>query len=358
MLEEVLGDEVLFHKNLNLLKTQVASFGREVYRQQLSQLQKNLQVEDFFTEIPIEKPSCKTALKKPFGVIILAGGQGTRLGSIEPKGCFELSHGHSLFSILCKKLQSIDCSLAVMTSLQTDVQTKEFFHKNQFFGLKEGSVDFFMQQSWPILTQEKKWAIDENGDLMLAPKGNGCVYQALLESPIFEKWKNLNIHAVNFLPVDNFLADPKDDELIALIENGADLAVRAIERNLDEKIGMMVLKNNRLAVVEYTELGNFNFSYGYSGLFATSLDFIQKAGKVQLPEHLALKKAKVFKNGVMTELKIIKFEHFIFDAFFLAEHFKVLNSCRKKYFCPLKDKLGPFGIDSVKEQFLDWMKTL
>ena len=356
MLDEVLGNMELGLQQREKLLKQAEIFGLDIYLEQLLALKNSTDLKDEFEDVHVISTEINSNLKNPFGVIILAGGQGSRLGSKDPKGCFELDENESLFAILSKKLVGTVGHLAIMTSLQTDEKTRLFFRENQFFGLEDGRVDFFIQPSWPVLTHDKKWAVDMNGDLILAPRGNGCVFQAFYKSPIFKKWQQLGVHAVNLLPIDNFLADPKDQQLIGHIENGAEIAVRAIEKIGDEKMGMMVLKNKRLAVREYSELKNHQFTYGYSGLFAMNLSFLEKAAQVHLPDHLAFKKGKILQNGMPSELEIIKFEQFVFDAFYLADRFVVLNSCRKKYFCPLKDKLGPHGIESVKEKYLEWKR--
>lgn len=287
----------------------------------------------------------------PFGVIILAGGQGSRLGFNYPKGCFELDEGDSLFKILIRKITSNNGWVAIMTSHETDAMTRDYLAGRNFFGLKE-RIGCFVQPSHPVTTRDGQPLYDGMGNLIQAPMGNGCVYQAFTQSPLYHQWDQLGIKIINVLPIDNFLADPQDDELISAVQQGVELAVRGIQKSGEEKMGLIEVDQGRLKVIEYTEQQHAGL--GYSGLFAMSWQFLQKASQLNLPLHPALKTMVVIDRGANQRVDIIKYEQFIFDAFTEASTFSVLDSCRKKYFCPLKDKLGPNGIEQVKEKFLEW----
>lgn len=289
------------------------------------------------------------SFSSPFGVIILAGGQASRLGLTGPKGCFNLSENETLFSYLIEKLKGCDAYLAIMTSESNHKETVDFFDDHHFFDLGKDRIDFFIQESWPVVDQNNQWVLKNECEIFDAPLGNGSMYEAFCNSSIINKWKDLKISAVNILPVDNLLADPKDLNLLGAVEQGYDLAVRGIKKEHTEKVGMLIKQSGSLKVIEYSECEIEIDTLAYSGLFAMSLNFLEEASKLELPIHIAHKEGICFSNGEYVPSKIIKFEKFIFDAFYKAEKFIVLNSCRKKYFCPLKDKKGPYGIEAIRE---------
>jgi UDP-N-acetylglucosamine pyrophosphorylase len=77
-------------------------------------------------------------------VVILAGGQGTRLGSDRPKGEFNigLPSGKSIFQLLTERFikaqllagETQRCKLLVMTSELNHRQTVEFYEQHYYFG--------------------------------------------------------------------------------------------------------------------------------------------------------------------------------------------------------------------------------
>lgn len=112
----------------------------------------------------------KAVSENKVAVVLMAGGQGTRLGSSDPKGCFDIdlpSH-KSLFQIqgeriaklqlLAQKVSGKEAVIPwyVMTSGPTRKPTEEFFQKNNYFELSKDNVIIFEQGVLPCISNEGK----------------------------------------------------------------------------------------------------------------------------------------------------------------------------------------------------------
>ena len=143
------------------------------------------------------------------GVVVLAGGMGSRLGFDGPKGKFDIglpSH-KSLFQILAErffKAQMVAhelttdnetladgtnvpvipaeaqlCQMFIMTSPENHEETVQFFRDNAFFGGQESSFIFFQQQMLPALDTNGKIMLKNYTNIKLAPNGNGALLEAI-----------------------------------------------------------------------------------------------------------------------------------------------------------------------------------
>jgi len=256
------------------------------------------------------------------GAILLAGGQGSRLGSAGPKGIFPIRE-KSLFQWICERLPQ-GMPLAVMTSPLNHVETAKFFERHSFFGRE---VHFFQQDLLPMLDEEKK----PTG--LLAPDGNGSVFKSFAQSGLLSLFEERGIDLVSVVPVENPLADPADPIFLSYLQNRrADAVVKCVERKpKDVSMGALVTREGRLEIVEYTELDpSMDPRYSYIGMMAFTLSFMKRMAAVDLPLHWVWKKAG--------DRFAWKGERFLFDSLPFADEAAALCYPREKVYAPLKSK--------------------
>ncbi len=313
-------------------------------------------------------------LKGKCAAVIVAGGQGSRLGFSGPKGCFPITRFEkkSLFELFAEKLSSAskryqqNLELAIMTSPQNHEETIRFFKKHRYFGLKE-QLCFFTQKSLPMLTEEGLFFFNEKAELAKGADGNGGSLEAMDEAGILARWEEKGIEYFSFSQIDNALADPFDALLFAFQEkNSLDIAIKCIERkDSDEKVGLLLSLNERLAVLEYSELskeekerqaadGGLLHRLANISLFAFSMPFAKLAAKKskELPLHAAYKKAMVLSEEGPQEQMVWKFERFIFDLLVYSEKLAALVYPRELCFAPLKNKEGKDSPQAVQEAII------
>lgn len=259
------------------------------------------------------------------GTILLAGGQGTRLGFSGPKGCLPITPEKTLFQYFADQVKD-HLKMAIMTSKDNHEATLTHFRQ---LGLKSDQISFFQQGELPFLTLEGQPLLTASGKVAFGPDGNGAAVRDFFKSPIASQWEKEGIVYVTLILIDNPLADPFDPYLIgAHALSGAEITLKCIMRNPEEKLGLVVKRNGKPHVIEYSEapeeLWKNHFLSNIS-LFCFSMSFLKKVANEPLPLHKALK------NGVW------KFEHFIFDLLDYSDATQVALYSREETFAPIKE---------------------
>ncbi|KAI9468882.1 MAG: nucleotide-diphospho-sugar transferase [Benjaminiella poitrasii] len=311
-------------------------------------------------------------------VILMAGGQGTRLGSSDPKGCYDISlpSGKSLFQLQAERILKIQ-ELArqyrteqdpqetvvpwyIMTSGPTNQPTYDFFKKNDFFGLKEENVIFFEQGTLPCLTMDGKIILETKSKVAIAPDGNGGIYKALQDKGVIRSLKERGIEYSHCYCVDNCLARVADPVFIGYcVSKNTDCGVKVVGKAApEEPVGVVCVRNGKYAVVEYSEITqetaherhpDGSLKYGAANIanhfFSTS--FLERVPTFQadLEYHIAKKKIKYtdLETGEQIAPKTnsgMKLECFVFDVFPYAHNMSVLEVERREEFSPLKNAPG------------------
>ncbi|KAF8921969.1 nucleotide-diphospho-sugar transferase [Mucidula mucida] len=319
------------------------------------------------------------------GVLLMAGGQGTRLGSSAPKGCYDIglpSH-KSLFQYQAERIArlqtvaenefnkpagSVIIPWYVMTSGPTRRETLAFFTQHAYFGLKPENVIFFEQGTLPCLTMEGKVLLDSPSHVAVAPDGNGGLYAAT-RSPLSPSDKSrtvlsdlaqrkiLYIHAYC---VDNCLVRVADPIFLGYsISKQADCAAKVVPKtHPTESVGVVAYRDNKPSVVEYSEIskeqaerrdesGELSFRAGnianhfYTTAYLNSVESFEEElafhiARKKIP-HIDMETGEVIKPSKPNGMKL---EMFVFDVFPYTKRFAVLEVERKEDFSPLKNAPG------------------
>ncbi len=297
------------------------------------------------------------------GCLLVAGGQGTRLSYDAPKGTYPVSviKKKSLFQIFAEKTlaasRQANCRLplAIMTSPLNHAATLGYFKENNNFGLDEKQLCFFMQGELPFLDPRGHLLIQDRCSIAKGPDGNGGSLNHFVQSGIWDTWRDQGIEYINYVLIDNPLADPFDAELVGFhATEGCEITVKCVDRNSpEERVGLLVQGDSRVSIVEYFEIseserkavlpdGSFKHRCANISLFCFSMDFTKKSVKnISLPWHLTSK--PICLNGPVAW----KFETFIFDYLAAANVVKALLYPREQTFAPLK---GTDSLETVQER--------
>lgn len=314
-------------------------------------------------------------------VLVVAGGQGTRLGFDLPKGLFPIGpvSDKTLFQIHAEKVLALSrrhgraIPFLIMTSHATDEPTRTFFAENRYFGLPRDEVFFFQQGTMPALDLATgKLLLEEKGRLFLSPNGHGGTLTALADSGLLEQLRQRGIRVLYYFQVDNPLARIADATFLGQHLNAdADVSTRIVRKlSPEDKLGNLVLVDGRCTIIEYSDLpkelavqsdehGRLRIFAGNTGIHAFSIDFLQRvtADRTSLPFHLARKTVPhLDADGNRVEPKqpnALKFEKFIFDVLPLARSWAVMETTYAEEFAPLKNATGADSEPKVKQAMSD-----
>jgi UDP-N-acetylglucosamine/UDP-N-acetylgalactosamine diphosphorylase len=325
------------------------------------------------------------------GVILVAGGSGTRLGFEGPKGTFPIGpvSSASLFQIHAEKIVALGrrfghiIPLYIMTSPENHTATVAFFDQHDHFGLER--LRFFTQGQMPAFDQATgKILMAAKDHLALSPDGHGGTLSALAAPAdgggpsCLDEMRELGVKTLFYFQVDNPLVRIAEPAFIGLhLEAAAEISFKVVERlSPDEKLGVVVSVDGRPQVIEYSDLppelasrrgrdGALELWAGSIAVHILDRAFIERLStEHRLPYHRAVKKVSyVGEDGQIRRPdspNAIKLEQFIFDALPLAERWTVVETDRAGEFEPLKNAVGPDSPATVhqrmSDQFGNWLE--
>jgi len=318
-----------------------------------------------------------------FAVATMAGGQGTRLGHPSAKGTFkiEFEKGEkSLFEIIVDTLKrankkyNVIIPWYIMTSNENNADTVRFLEENMYFGYPEEYVYIFEQGKLPLITEQGKLLIGRDGLIKEASNGNGGIFNSMLKKGVIKDMEKRGIEWIFIGSVDNVLLKYVDVLLLGVTASkGKQIGTRTVlKRSPDEKVGVLCKQNNRVKVIEYTELPNdiasitndngelvFGESHIMCNLF--NINAVKRSSTNELEYHIAFKKTNyVDKEGVLvepTKENAYKFEQFIFDTFKIFDDIAILRGKREEDFAPVKNMTGEDSPETAKKLYENYWKN-
>jgi UDP-N-acetylglucosamine/UDP-N-acetylgalactosamine diphosphorylase len=318
------------------------------------------------------------------GLILVAGGSGTRLGFDGPKGTFPIGpvSQASLFQIHAEKIVALGrrhgrpLPLFVMTSPENHAATVAFFEAKSRFGLDH--VRFFIQGQMPAVDRATgKILLSAKHQVALSPDGHGGTLAALAAlgpdgSPsCLDEMRQRGIRTLYYFQVDNPLVQIADPAYLGLHGQAeAEMSFKVVERlSPDERLGAVVTVDGRPQVIEYSDLppelagrrepeGRLELWAGSTAVHVLERTFIERiVAEHRLPFHRAIKKVSyVDSSGELVkpaEPNAVKFEQFIFDALPQARRWAIVETDRAIEFEPLKNALGPDSPATVHQRMSD-----
>ena len=306
--------------------------------------------------------------------VLLAGGMGTRLGSDDPKGMYNIGITRELYIFECQVNHMLDVVKQagcwfhwfIMTSDKNHEATVKFLTEKNFFGYNEEYIHFFKQDMAAATDHDGKIYLEEKGKLSTSPNGNGGWFSSMKNSGLLDVVHETGIEWINVYAVDNVLQRICDPCFIgATIQNGAAVGAKVVRKSApDEKVGVMCLEDGRPSIVEYYELTEelmnakdakgdpaYNFGVILNYLFRVT-DLIEMMND-KMPLHIVEKKIPYLDEAgepVQPEVPNgYKYETLVLDMIHLMDSCVPFEVDRGKEFAPIKNKTGIDSVDSARE---------
>jgi UDP-N-acetylglucosamine/UDP-N-acetylgalactosamine diphosphorylase len=319
--------------------------------------------------------------------LIVAGGQGSRLGFEHPKGMFAVGpvSRKTLFQIHAEKVLALGHRYGkrppflIMTSPATDAETRQFFAAHAYFGLPKEEVFFFCQGTMPALDLATgELLLEAPGRLFLSPDGHGGTLTALAKSGLLERLRQRGIRHLFYFQVDNPLVKVADPIFLGRhLRTRSEASSKIVpKQGPKDRLGNLVLVDGRCTMIEYSDLpdalanardanGRLRLWAGSPAIHIFDMDFLARVteGAGLLPFHVAKKKVPYLNEQEQTvqpqKENALKFERFIFDVLPLAERWLVMETSHGEEFAPLKNAEGADSPQTVQAALTnlaaDWL---
>ena len=307
--------------------------------------------------------------------VLLAGGMGTRLGSDNPKGMYDIGltkHVYIFQRIIENLLDTVKQAdgtyihLFIMTSEKNNDATISFLKEHNFFGYPEDRITFFKQDMAPASDYDGKVYMEGKNRISTSPNGNAGWYSSMLKAGLRDTLLKEGIEWIDIFAVDNVLQRIADPCFVgATVNAGVSCGAKVVRKNApDEKVGVMCLEDGRPSIVEYYELsqemmdakdenGDPAYNYGVILNYLFNEKALNEIAKNTLPLHVVEKKIPyIDENANLIKPETpngCKFEQLVLDMIHELDTCLPYEVVREHEFAPIKNKTGIDSVESARE---------
>ena len=320
----------------------------------------------------------KTIQGSKVAAVLLAGGQGTRLGCEGPKGIVNIGISKEIFifEVVLKNILKVAkeantwIPLYIMTSIKNNEQTISFLKEHDFFGYPEEFITFYIQDMTPSVDNDAKLLMETPSQLSLSPNGNGGWFSSMVKANLLNDLYDRKIEWINVFAVDNVLQKIADPVFIgATIASNKFSGAKVVRKaNPHERVGVLCLEDGKPSIVEYYEMtdeminarndnGELSYSYGVILNYLFRLDKLKEIIKLDLPIHVVKKKIPYLTDdGRYIEPEKAngyKFEELVLDMVHLFDNCLPFEVIRENEFAPIKNASGDDSISTAQKLLIN-----
>ena len=312
------------------------------------------------------------------GAVLLAGGMGTRLGSDEPKGMYNIGLTRDVFifeRIIHNLLDVVEqvgayLYLFIMTSDKNHEKTTRFFEEKNYFGYNREYITFFRQDMAPAADYQGKIFMESKSRMSTSPNGNGGWFTSIIRNGVLDKIHEKGIEFLNVFAVDNVLQRIADPVFIgAVIANKCAAGSKVVKKaSPDENVGVMCLEDGKPSIVEYYELsdkmrkekdenGELLYNFGVILNYLFRVKDLEEIMEKNMPIHIVEKAIPyIDENARLIKPDLpngCKFEALVLDMIHLLDSCLPFEVVRNKEFAPIKNKTGIDSVESARALLIE-----
>lgn len=307
------------------------------------------------------------------GAVLLAGGQGTRLGLDRPKGTLNIGVAKELylFEQLLRNLMDVTdeagvyVPLYIMTSNINNADTTAFFEEHDYFGYPKDYVKFFVQEMVPACDYEGRIYMESQTEVAMSPNGNGGWFSSMVNAGLLSDIKERGIEWINVFAVDNCLQRIADPMFVgATIAYGCESGAKVVRKAApDERVGVLCTEDGKPSIAEYYEMteematarkenGDLKYGFGVILNYLFSEKKLEQIADARMPIHVVEKKIPYMDvDGTFVKPEQpngYKFETLVLDMVHMMDDCIPYEVVREREFAPIKNLHGVDSLDSAR----------